>query len=208
MTSRLVRAPNLLAATAVLILCLPRSGVAQTVEITPFAGYRFGGDLFEIASGRNMDTDGAPAVGAVVNVAVGGDVWFEALVSHQWAHESLPADAFHPAERVHFAVDHWLAGGRQDFDTGRVRLFLTGLLGLTRYAADDDSEIRFAVSAGGGMRWPAGRHLAVRLDGRVFTTFVDADGSATACGPRGCLVGLDVDVAWQYEFTAGLSFGF
>jgi hypothetical protein len=64
------------------------------------------------------------------------------------------------------------------------------------------------VSAGGGMRWPAGRHLAVRLDGRVFTTFVDADGSATACGPRGCLVGLDVDVAWQYEFTAGLSFGF
>jgi hypothetical protein len=193
---------------ALVLLARPASGAAQSVEVTPFGGYRFGGDLFELAAGRELDSDGAATAGAVVNVAIAGDSWFEALVSHQWSSLSLPEDAYGPAERVRIAVDQWLAGGRQDFAAGRSRLFLTGLVGLTRYAADDDAEVRFAVSAGGGVRWPVQRRLGVRLDARVFTTFVDADGSATACGPRGCLVGLDVDVAWQFEFTAGLAVAF
>jgi hypothetical protein len=46
------------------------------------------------------------------------------------------------------------------------------------------------------------RHLDLRLDGRVFTTFVDVDAAARCSG--GCLVGLNVNVVWQAEFTAGL----
>ena len=191
-----------------LLVWWPAIVAAQTVELVPFGGYRFGGDLFEVAAGRELDSDGAATAGAVVDIALGGESWFEAVVSHQWARLSVPADAYGPAERVDVAVGHWLAGGRQDFAAGRSRLFLTGLLGLTRYAADDDAEIRFAVSAGGGVRWPLQRRVALRLDARAFTTFVDADGSGTACGPRGCLLGLDVDVAWQFEFTTGLVLAF
>ena len=34
---------------------------AQGIEIAPLGGYRLGGDLFEIAAGRPLDDDGAPA---------------------------------------------------------------------------------------------------------------------------------------------------
>jgi hypothetical protein len=46
--------------------------------------------------------------------------------------------------------DQYLAGGRPGLGAGRARPFLTGMVGLTRYAADGDNEIRFAVSDGGG----------------------------------------------------------
>ena len=44
---------------------------AQRVEIMPFGGYRFGGDFFELIAGQQVDIDGAPAVGVVVNVPLG-----------------------------------------------------------------------------------------------------------------------------------------
>ena len=56
-----------------------------------------------------------------------------------------------------------------------MRPFLTGMLGLTRYAVGGDSEIRFTLSAGGGVKLFPTRHIGVRLDGRVYTTFVEAD---------------------------------
>ena len=76
---------------------------------------------------------------------------------------------------------------------------------MTRYAAADDSEIRFTVSAGGGVKLFPLRHLAARFDGRVFATIVDADTGAIACTPGICLVAFNAHVVWQAEFTAGIS---
>jgi hypothetical protein len=177
---------------------------AQTVEVAPLGGYRFGNDLFELAANGSVDVDGAPVVGAAVNVAMGGGLSFEALFAHQQAHVSVGGDAFTAPSRWRVVVDQYLAGGRQDFGAGRARPFLTGLLGLTRYASEGDNEIRFAVGAGGGVQLPLQRRLGLRLESRVYTTFVDADARAGACGPRGCILGLNTDLAWQIEFTAGL----
>jgi hypothetical protein len=132
----------------------------------------------------------------------------EALVSHQEARFTVPASAFGPVTRWRITVDHWQGGGLQEFGRGRARPFLTGLLGLTRYAAEGDNEIRFTVSAGGGVKLMPARRFGVRLDGRVFATFVDAEGRAVACTPGICLVGFDADVVWQAEFTVGLVVGF
>jgi hypothetical protein len=109
---------------------------------------------------------------------------------------------------THVVVDHWLAGGRQEFGTGRARPFLSGLLGLTRYGAAGDNEVRFAVSCAGGVTMPLDRGLGLRVDGRVFTTFVDAEARASACGPGVCLVRVHVEAVWQIEFTAGLVVAF
>jgi hypothetical protein len=105
-------------------------------------------------------------------------------------------------------VNHWLAGGRQDFGTGRVRPFLTGLLGLTHYGANGEDEVRFTVGAGGGIRLLLQRRIGLRLDGRVFTTFVDVDAHSVACRNGRCLIGLDMNIVWQGELTAGLVFVF
>ena len=101
----------------------------------------------------------------------------EGLFSHQEARVTVPGGALASPTRWRVTVDQWLAGGLQEFGYGRVRPFLTGLLGLTRYAGEGDNEIRFAVSAGGGVKlWPV-RRLGVRLDGRVFATFVELEGT-------------------------------
>ena len=180
----------------------PRPASAQTVEISPFAGYRFGGDLFELATNHPLDLDGAPVFGGAVSVEMANGHWFEALFTHQQADVDLPGGPFGPPVRTRAVVNHFLAGGRQDFGTGRARPFVTGLVGLTHYGADGDDEVRFTLGGGGGVKVQLQRHLGLRLDGRVFTTFVDVDAAAACSG--GCLVGLNVNVVWQAEFTAGL----
>lgn len=194
----------LVALAGALILGAHEPVLAQTVQITPVAGYRFNNDLFELATNRPVDVDGAPTMGGAVNVDLGNDLWFEGMFTHQEARLTTVSGPSGPPAQWRVTVDQWFAGGRQDFRAGRARTFLTGLLGLTLYGVEGDHEARFSISAGGGLLVPLQRRLGVRLDGRVVTTFADGDVHAFACASGGCLFRLDLDVAWQAEFTAGL----
>jgi len=167
---------------------------AQAVEVSPIAGVRLGGDLFEVAAGRALDVDAAPVVGGTLNVDMGEGLSFEGIYTHQWTNEA----------GLHLTVDQWLAGGRQEFGIGRARPFLSGLFGLTRYAANGDGELRFTLAAGGGLKVAVQRHLGLRLDSRVSTTFIDAEARAIACGTGTCLAVGNVALAWQIELSGGL----
>lgn len=195
--------PLALAALAAMSICgLPVPAPGQTIEVVPLAGYRFNNDLFEVAANRPIDADGAPVVGGALNVAIGDGRWFESLFTRQQADVTVPRSVRGPA-RSSVVVDQLLAGGRQEFGVRGARPFFTGLLGLTRYGVDgDDAEVRFTIGAGGGVRVPVQRRIGVRLDSRVLTTFVDLDARAAACGPGLCLVAVDANVVWQFEFTA------
>ncbi len=194
-------------AVAAWLLCWPATSEAQTVEVSPFVGYRFGGDFFEIISGQPVDLDGTEAFGGIVDVRFDSfGLFAEALYTHQEAQFRTAAGIFVPSAAWRITVDHYMGGGTQEFRLDRrVRPFVTGLLGLTRYAAEGDHEIRFAVSVGGGVKLMPASRIGLRLDGRVFTTFADLDGQAGACtGLGGCLVAVDADVVWQAEFSVGL----
>ena len=167
---------------------------AQAVEVAPIAGTRAGGDLFEVAAGRALDVDFAPVVGGELNVDLGDGLSFEGIYTHQWTKEA----------GLHLTIDQWLAGGRQEFGIGRARPFLSGLLGLTRYAANGDGEVRFTLAASGGIKAALQRHLGVRVESRVSTTFIDAEARAIACGPGMCLVAGNAALVWQIDFTGGL----
>jgi hypothetical protein len=183
----------------------PAPARAQTFEVAPFGGYRFGGDFFELVTGRAVDLDGAAAVGVAVNVTMYGGLQFEGLYSHERATFGVaPGLIGPPPSRVRVTVDHWLAGGLQEFKGDRARPFVTGLLGVTRYAGAGDSEVRFAISAGGGVKLFPTRSVGVRVEGRVFTTIVDADAGAGICGPGRCVLGLHIDAIWQVEMTTAL----
>jgi hypothetical protein len=191
---------------------VPSRGIAQTVtvEVAPVGGYRAGGGFFEQLTGQEVDLDGAPSVGGVLNVRLDADLFLEIFVTHQRANVTVPATASSPETRWKIAVDHWMAGGLREFGVHRrkVRPFLTGLLGLTRYATEGDTEIRFTASAGGGVKLMPTPRVGLRLDGRVFGTFVDAEGRAIACTPGLCLVGFEADFVWQGEATIGIVIGF
>jgi len=198
------RASSLVILATALFVCVPETGLAQAVQISPIGGYRFNGDFFELATNRPVDVDGAPVVGGAVNVDLGAGLSFEGMFTHQQADITAPSGTFGPAARWRVDVEQALAGGRQEFGTGRARTFLTGLLGLTRYGIPGDHEVRFTIGAGGGAFVPIQRRLGLRFDGRILTTFVDGDAHVAVCGGAGCLVGLHLDVVWQAEFTAGL----
>ena len=191
------------------VICLAGMAVpafAQPVEVMPFAGYRFGGDFFELVAEHAVDLDGSPALGFVVNVPLWNGLHVEGLLTHQNAHVSIPNRPVDSATRWRITVDHLQAGGLQEFADGRVRPFVTGALGLTRYAAEGNSEVRFTASAGGGVKLFPFSHVGVRLDGRVYTTLIDADARFMACSHSTCITAINVDVVWQAEFTAGIVF--
>ena len=182
---------------------------AQPVEIAPVGGYRFGGGFFEQVTQQQVDLDGAPVFGIVVNVPLHDGLFVEAFASHQQGSVTVPESATAPAARWRIDVDHFQVGGLQEFfDRRRTRPFLTGLLGLTRYAADGDNEIRFTASAGGGVKLMPVPRFGLRLDGRLFATFVEVEGRAIACSPGICLVAFNANIVWQAEFTAALVVGF
>ena len=60
-----------LAAWLAVAVILPHDAGAQTVEVTPFGGYRVGGGFVDVQAGRVVDDDAAPSVGLLVNVDVG-----------------------------------------------------------------------------------------------------------------------------------------
>jgi hypothetical protein len=199
-----------LASTLTVLVCLLGHAeplAAQDFELTPMAGYRFGGDFFELLTRQPLDIDGAPAVGVVIDVPTSNGFQVEALFTHQHAQALVPTVPSGRPVSWHFDVDHWQAGGLQEFDTGRMRPFLTGTLGLTSYRAQENDELRFTVGAGGGIKLFPSRHVGVRLEGRAFMTVVDADVALFACSTlanQGCIVGFTANFVWQTEFTAGL----
>jgi len=187
-------------------IAAPSSLRAQTLEVAPFGGYRFGGDLYEVYTGTPLDIDGGPTVGGLFDVFLEPGLSVTFLYAHQQA--DIQGEV-RPGVEVTWptlSVDHWHVGGTQAFGTGKVQPLLTGTLGLTRFGSNGDSEVRFSMAAGGGVKLMPTRHVGVRLDGRVYAVIADA-ATVGVCAQR-CLIGVDASIVWQAEFTAGLVFAF
>src|SRR4051812_27933295 len=119
----------------VLLVCHPAVARAQTTEISPFAGYRFGGGFFERLTNLPVDLDGAPAVGGVLNVEMHDGLWFEGLFTHQEAHVDVPGALLSPDVRWRITVVQYFAGGLQEMGGNHIaRPFFTGLLGTSTSA--------------------------------------------------------------------------
>jgi len=179
---------------------------AQSFEVSPFYGYRFGGSFVDLYTAQPFDLDGAPATGVAFDVRIydDDDLLFEGLFTHQAADVMFGAGPERPAALWRVAADHWMVGVLQEYNVGRVRPFAAGLAGLTRYMAAGDNEFRLTLGGGGGVKIFPARRIGIRLDGRLFSTFIDGGSNTIACTPGVCLVGLHVSVVWQAEFTAGM----
>lgn len=203
-----VPVPGILIAAALVLTAA--AAEAQTVEITPFGGYRFGGSIGEVTAGPVVDDDGGPSFGVVVDVVFGSltdGLKVEGVFSHEEAELKVRTGLFDPPAYVRAQVDQLLIGGSRDLTDGRARPFLSGLLGLTRYAVPGDTEVRFAVGVGTGLKVYATRHIGLRLDARGYMTIVNL-GGAGVCGGYGCAIRFDVSPAFQADLTAGLLIAF
>ena len=105
-------------------------------------------------------------------------------------------------------------GGTYLFEGDRVQPYIAATLGLSSFdpgPSDFDSESYFSFSIGAGLRFLPTERIGVRLEGRLFSSFVDTD-SAVFCRTGGdnnvCAIKVDGSLVNQWHAFAGVTFRF
>jgi hypothetical protein len=191
------------------LLAVAVPAAAQTVEITPFAGYRFGGS-FELVDdgGRNIEVKESAAFGASLGVSVSADGELEALYSRQDT-RLASGGLFTSTPFFDLVVDTYQLGGnyllREEED--RVRPYIGVGLGVTRLIPepnDLEHETRFAASFAAGVKAYFSRHFGLRLEVRGLFTILESDSRVFCDSFGGCLVHTSGTELSQGEVRGGL----
>jgi hypothetical protein len=203
--------------TAAIFLCLSPPSVAQDkpfkFEVTPFAAYRVGGSFDEENGDGRVDLNDSNAQGIIFNIKANPNGQYELLYARQSTDANTTGLLVNDST-IDLDVEYFQFGGTYLFDGETTRPFLALTVGMSRFdpgIVGSDSESYFSASLGGGVQLNATRRLGVRLEARVFTTFVDGDSNifcASEAGTGSCLILVDAKILTQWEARAGLVFRF
>jgi len=185
-------------------------------ELTPYLGYRIGGEFEQQNGSQKYELDEGNSAGLIFNV-VAHDVNTQWQVLYGQQRTSLKTPlSFDPSARLGLDVEYFQFGGTYLFDDDGddTRPFIALTAGVTHFGptlAGVDSESFFSGSIGGGVQLLKTHRVGVRLEARVFATFVDTDG-AIFChsGPQagGCAITIHGTALYQFEASAGVVFRF
>ncbi len=205
---------KLLALAACLLLATPALAQEQfDFELTPFAAYRIGGDFEDDETGEEFDLDDSEAFGLLLNIRAKTQGQWELLYAKQ-STEVDTAGTFVVSDSIDLDVQYFQLGGTYLYDGDRVQPFIALTLGVTNFDpefADLDSENYFSASFGGGIKMDLTQRVGVRLEGRVYSTFLESNSKIfCSSGPGGgqCLIESSGTTFNQWEARAGLVFRF
>jgi len=200
-----------IATMTLLCLSLFMPAVSSAIEITPMAGYRVGGS-FDLKEDNGDGTETITTIdfvdGASSAIAIDLNIQEDKQVELFWSHKKSELGERDAAEQIDLDVDYIHIGGtvlypQQDFP---LVPYIVGGMGATIFSpesGDLESETRFSLSLGGGMRYFPIEHIGLRAEGRVYGTFFP-DNSALFCRNGNCNVYMDGDAIVQFEGLAGL----
>jgi opacity protein-like surface antigen len=206
--------------TAILTALLAGPMVAQaadlpTFEITPFAGYRFGGG-FDIENDAGDESSVDLESGASWGVGLG--LYAHDLGTYDFVYSTQESsfDSNDPTLRgIDVTVQYFHLGGTAFFPQDRKYLpYLSLGLGATRLEPDQggyDSETKFSGSIGGGVRFPFNESVALQLGVRGYLTFLESDTDlfcVSGSEGAGCLVKSSGSTFFQTEAQLGLTVRF
>lgn len=182
-------------------------------EITPYAAYRIGGQFEEEDGNGEFELNDSNAFGIMANFRANPNGQYEVLYGRQET-EVDTQGLFVNDPLIDLDVEYFQFGGTYLFDGNNVRPFIALTFGVTHFdpqAAEFGSENFFSTSFGGGVQLNATKRFGVRIEGRVFTTFLDND-STIFCqsigGAGSCLIQVDSTILTQWEARAGVVFRF
>jgi len=201
-------------------LSAPASDAADSprFEITPFAGYRTGGS-FDYGPSVNPTDAQSGSVDVGDDASYGIDLglyrdeysFYEFLYSRQGASldSKLPE-----LDNLDVTIEYYQFGGTAMFPdvSDKVLPYLSLTAGATRFSADKvDSDTKFSMSLGGGLRVPFGKNVAAIVGLRGYLTFVDTNTEFLCVsngGDAGCLLKSSGSTFFQAEAQLGLSMRF
>ena len=209
--------PVVLVVVTIASLCQFTSAAAQEAnfkfELTPFGAYRVGGSFDEKDGDGRVELNDSNAQGIMFNIKANPNGQYELLYSRQ-STDADTAGFLVNDPTIDLDVETFHFGGTYLFDGENTRPFLALTIGITQFdpgITDSGSESFFSASFGGGVQLNATKRLGVRLEARVFTTFVEDDSNifcASSGGAGGCLIQVDARTLTQWEARAGLVFRF
>lgn len=178
-------------------------------EITPFVGYRMGGDFDIDGSDDEADLDDRGSFALALNLRRDAVSQYELIYARQ--ESRLEQDS--PLAPLDVNVEYLHIGGT--LDVGAVPYltpYITGTLGLTRFTLQSGTDdTRFSASLGAGLRVPVSQHFSFRFEARGYVTLIDTD-SAVFCasGSFGgvCSIRAKGSTFTQFELMAGAAFAF
>jgi hypothetical protein len=187
---------------------LAAEATANRFEITPFAGYAFGGDFEDPtdASERSLDED--------TNFGVFFDIADEPWRHYEffYSQQSTQVDGVDP---IDMDVQYLHLGGTVSHPDAQTIIPFFGMtVGAARLSPDGaglEDATKLSFSVGGGARVPFTDHFGLRLDLRAFITLLDEDGSlfcrSNAQGGS-CRIVAESDTFLQYSASLGVTFAF
>ena len=183
-------------------------------EVTPFVGYRMGGnfDLDGSTTSNRADLNDHNSFGFAINLFPADDsASYELFYSRQQT--SLASDS--PLAPFDLNVEYLHIGGTLLLnDELPIAPYMVGGVGLTRLSPQTGpgtDDTRFSFSLGAGVKLPVTKHFGVRLEARGYLTLVNSDG-AFFCSSDSqggvCAIKVKSDTLIQYELLAGAVFAF
>jgi len=151
----------------------------NSVELTPFGGYTWGGTIFARDSRLfRVDADVAPNpnLGISVGIPLGDNgMKLEFMATRQMSELETGSGLFGPSnELADIDVTYIHAGLQFPFAANRTAtpfvVVSAGLANVDPDLAGVQAENRFSASAGVGVKVPLNRNLGLRLEGRGFFT--------------------------------------
>jgi len=193
-----------------LLIQTPAPTLAEGFQITPFLGYRVGGDFEDGVTGAELSLSEEETYGIIIGRDTAPGQQAEFFYSFQPSRLTA-GGIFTPGVLADVDVEYFHIGGRQYWELGSTKPFVVGSVGATHFAPHSSSlgsETRFSIGFGGGLELVASERVAIRLEGRGFATFFNSDGAVLCDSSGGCIVLVASDVIWQFEVGAGVSFKF
>jgi len=181
------------------------------VEVTPYIGYRMGGqfDIDDSApdSGKSVDLQDSGDWGIDLGIYRDRTSFYEILYSYQ----SAGLNSNDPALKgVDVSIQYLQFGGTLLFDDHESYVpYLSLTVGGTKFDAGGGygSETKFSGSLGGGVRFPIGDRFAATLGVRGYLTVVNSDTQffCSGSGSVNCLFRTTGSTFFQGEGLLGFT---
>ena len=200
------RSVKMLTALAAALLLGANAAQAQSVQITPFVGYAFGGSVRDTVLDESRSFDAALDYGGSLSFPISQGWRFELLYSRQAT--KLSGGGLSPSFDV--TIERYLGGFQEEKGEGNVRWFGTVWFGATRFVpglGGFDSETKFGAGVGLGVKTFPVKNVGLRFEARGFYTLVKSEGGAF-CANGTCLFAFSGTGLWQGDVSAGLILAF
>ena len=188
-------------------LLLPAAVNADEYQITPYLGYRVGGEFEHYTTGTTLKLDEGDAYGIIFGKAGEDSLEFIYSVQPTQLNARGPVKS---SELFDIDVINFMVASKKVLNPEN-GTFVSGMVGVTHFDPDEarlSSDTRFALGASAGLDHRITKGLSFRLEGRAIGTILDSGAGIFCSSSGGCGISAGGDALFQFEFITGFSFRF